>query len=68
MKVTGTRKDSDAGAETKSEARCVKSALVNPEKNTTGQPNYKRIRRSSSAPKETIETEGHIKRENNKIL
>ena len=45
-KVTGTREDSDSGAETKSEARCVKRAPVNPEKNITGQRNYKRSRPS----------------------
>ena len=37
-----------SAAETKSE-RCVKSAPVNPEKNISGQRNYNRSRRSSSA-------------------
>ena len=47
MKVIGTKEDSDSRAETKSEARCVKSAPVNPEKNISGQRNYNRSRRSS---------------------
>ena len=38
--ITSTKEDSHSGSETKSEARCVKSAPVNPEKNISGQQNY----------------------------
>ena len=46
IKVIGTKKRLNSRAETKSEARCVKSAPVNPE-NISGQRNYNRRRRSS---------------------